>query len=189
MASRFVHDVLSLIIFGLPYDEVHARKDAFSQLAPGIIHRRVRHKKYQEYQKKWNMAASFSDKETRSIRRVLAWKGADVAEKFMASLSHDVQDRVWDYPEISAVERATVRLYWEALCVWLVLNPDLLKSWAGVDVIFGRVCRTVDGASIWQEEATLIGAYAALHNRAKFLLRRRTVLREALNWYGSTEGV
>jgi hypothetical protein len=170
--------VLSLIIFGLPYDEVHARKDSFSQLAPGIIHRKVRHRKYQAYQKTWNMEAPFSHEENRSIRRVLAWKGADIAEKYMASLSHDVQDRVWDYPEISAVERAAVRLYWEAFCVWLVLNPDLLKSWAGVDVISGQVCRTVDGISIWQQEPTLIGAYAVLFNRANFLLRRKTGLRE-----------
>jgi hypothetical protein len=178
MASKFVHDVLSLIIFGLPYDDVHARKDSFSQLAPGIIHRKVRHRKYQAYQKTWNMEAPFSHEENRSIRRVLAWKGADIAEKYMASLSHDVQDRVWDYPEISAVERAAVRLYWEAFCVWLVLNPDLLKSWAGVDVISGQVCRTVDGISIWQQEPTLIGAYAVLFNRANFLLRRKTGLRE-----------
>jgi hypothetical protein len=178
MASKFVHDVLSLIIFGLPYDDVHARKDSFSQLAPGIIHRKVRHRKYQAYQKTWNMEAPFSHEENRSIRRVLACKGADIAEKYMASLSHDVQDRVWDYPEISAVERAAVRLYWEAFCVWLVLNPDLLKSWAGVDVISGQVCRTVDGISIWQQEPTLIGAYAVLFNRANFLLRRKTGLRE-----------
>jgi hypothetical protein len=178
MASKFVHDVLSLIIFGLPYDDVHARKDSFSQLAPGIIHRKVRHRKYQAYQKTWNMEAPFSHEENRSIRRVLAWKGADIAEKYMASLSHDVQDRVWDYPEISAVERAAVRLYWEAFCVWLVLNPDLLKSWAGVDVISGQVCRTVDGISIWQQEPTLIGAYVVLFNRANFLLRRKTGLRE-----------
>jgi hypothetical protein len=178
MASKFVHDVLSLIIFGLPYDDVHARKDSFSQLAPGIIHRKVRHRKYQAYQKTWNMEAPFSHEENRSIRRVLAWKGADIAEKYMASLSHDVQDRVWDYPEISAVERAAVRRYWEAFCVWLVLNPDLLKSWAGVDVISGQVCRTVDGISIWQQEPTLIGAYAVLFNRANFLLRRKTGLRE-----------
>jgi hypothetical protein len=183
MASKFVHDVLSLIIFGLPYDDVHARKDSFSQLAPGIIHRKVRHRKYQAYQKTWNMEAPFSHEENRSIRRVLAWKGADIAEKYMASLSHDVQDRVWDYPEISAVERAAVRLYWEAFCVWLVLNPDLLKSWAGVDVISGQVCRTVDGISIWQQEPTLIGAYAVLFNRANFLLRRKTGLRETLQRY------
>jgi hypothetical protein len=183
MASKFVHDMLSLIIFGLPYDEVHARKDSFSQLAPGIIHRKVRHRKYQAYQKTWNMEAPFSHEENRSIKRVLAWKGADIAEKYMASLSHDVQDRVWDYPEISADERAAVRLYWEAFCVWLVLNPDLLKSWAGVDVISGRLCREVGGVSIWQEEPALIGAYAALFNRANFLLRRKTALRETLQRY------
>jgi hypothetical protein len=183
MASRFVHDMLSLIIFGLPYDEVHARKDSFSQCAPGIIHRRVRHKKYQAYEKTWNMDTPFSDRENRSIKRVSDWKGADVAEKYMASLSHDIQDRVWDYPEMSGDERAAVRLYWEAFCVWLVLNPDLLKSWAGVDVISGRVCRTMDGVSIWQEEPTLMGAYAALLNRANFLLRRKTALRETLGKY------
>jgi hypothetical protein len=183
MASKFVHDVLSLIIFGLPYDEVHARKDSFSQLAPGIIHRKVRHRKYQAYQKTWNMETPFSHEENRSIKRVLAWKGADIAEKYMASLSHDVQDRLWDYPEISADERIAVRLYWEAFCVWLVRNPDLLKSWAGVDVISGQVCRTVDGISIWQQEPTLIGAYAVLFNRANFLLRRKTGLRETLQRY------
>lgn len=183
MANRFVHDVLSLIIFGLPYDEVHAKKDSFSQFAPGIIHRKVGHRKYQAYKKTWDMDSPFSDKENRSIKRVLAWKGPDIAEKLMASLSHDVQDRVWDYPEISPDERAGVRLYWEALCVWLVLNPDLLKSWAGVDVISGQVCRTVDGVSIWQKEPALIGAYAALFNRANFLLRRKTGLRETLQRY------
>jgi hypothetical protein len=183
MANRFVHDVLSLIIFGLPYDEVHARKDSFSQFAPGIIHRKVRHRKYQSYQRSWDMEIPFPDEENQSIKRVLAWKGADVADSYMVSLAHDVQDRVWDFPDISADERAAVRLYWEAFCVWLVLNPDLLKSWAEVDVISGRVCRTLDGVSIWQEEPALIGAYAALLNRANFLLRRKTGLREALERY------
>ena len=49
MPENWVHQVLALIAFGLPYADVHRRKDAHSKRAPGLRHRRVRHRTYQGY--------------------------------------------------------------------------------------------------------------------------------------------
>ena len=89
-----------------------------------------------------------------------------------------------DREDISLAERAAVRRYWESLCTWLVLNPAVLKSWAGVDVVAGRIHRVIKGLEVWEEEPTLRPAYAALYNRVCILIVRNRALREALVEYG-----
>jgi hypothetical protein len=68
-----------------------------------------------------------------------------------------------------------------------VLNPDVLKSWAGVDVVAGRIHRVIDGVEVWEDEPTLRPAYAVLYDRVCFLVRRNRSLREALVEYGSSD--
>lgn len=184
MATRLVHEVHSLIAFGLPYSHVHAKKDAFSQEAPGIRHRQVRHRKYQQFGHTWDFSDPFPKSEAHRIKRIADWKGKIKAEEYMVSKAHDLDDRCWDREDIPPVERASIRRYWESLCAWLVLNPEVLKSWAGVDVVAGRIHRVIEGVKVWEEEPTLRPAYAALYNRVCFLVRRNRALREALVEYG-----
>ena len=184
MATRLVHEVHSLIAFGLPYSHIHAKKDAFSQRSPGLRHRQVRHRKYRQFGDTW----SFSDPSPRGeddrVGRIAKWKGDIKAEEYMVSKAHDLDDRCWDRDDISRAERLRVRRYWESFCAWLVINPDVLKAWAQVDVIEGRIHRVIDGVEVWEEEPTLRAAYFALYNRVCFLIRCKRALREALVEYG-----
>jgi hypothetical protein len=187
MASRLVHEVHSLIAFGLPYGYVHAKKDAFSQRAPGIRHRRVGHWKYQAFGKTWDFSDPFPANEAHQVRRIFRWKGPVVAEEYMVSMAHDVDDRSWDFEGTPRAERTAIRKYWEAFCAWLVLSPDVLKSWAGVDVATARIHRVINEVEVWEEEPTLVPAYAALYNRVRFLIRKDRALREALLKYGKLD--
>ena len=180
MATRLVHEVHSLVAFGLPYGHVHAKKDVFSQKAPGVRHRQVRHRKYQSFGRTWNFSGPFPAHENHRIQRIARWKGDIRAEEYMVSQAHDFDDRCWDREDIPRTERAAVRRYWESLCAWLVLNPDVLKCWGGVDVVAGRIHRVIDGVEVWEDEPTLPPAYAALYNRVCFLIRRNKALRDAL---------
>ena len=183
MANRLVHEVHSLIAFGLPYGYVHAKKDAFSQRTPGVRHRQVRHRKYQAFGKTWDFSDPFPANEKRRIERISRWKGPIIAEEYMVSMAHDLDDRSWDFDNTPRAERTAIRKYWESFCACLVLSPDILKSWAGVDVAAGRIHRVVDGTEVWEEEPTLVAAYCALYNRVRFLIRRDRALREALIKY------
>lgn len=180
MASRLVHEVHSLVAFGLPYSHIHAKKDAFSQKAPGIRHRQVRYRKYRLFGDTWNFSDPFPAREGHRITRIVRWKGNVKAEEYMVSNAHDFDDRCWDREDLPRTERAAVRTYWESLCAWLVLNPDVLRSWAGVDVVTGRIHRIIDGVEVWEDEPALRPAYAALYARVRFLIRRSRALREAL---------
>ncbi len=88
----------------------------------------------------------------------------------MAAVSHDYLDRIWDYEGLAREERTYTRKYWEAFHVWLVLNPDLLKDWAGVDVLSGRIHRVIDGTETWEDEPEVKSEYRTLLDRARFLL-------------------
>jgi len=180
MASRLIHEVHSLIAFGLPYGHVHAKKDAFSRRRPGIRHREVGHRKYRAFGKTWNFSHPFPAGERHRIERVLRWKGPVLAEECMVSMSHDIDDKSWDRDGTPIAERTTIRKHWELFCVWLVLSPDVLRVWAGVDVAAGRIHRLIDGVEVWEDEPTLVAAYASLYNRAWFLIRCNRALREAL---------
>ncbi len=187
MASRLVHEVHSLIAFGLPYSHVHAKKDAYSQRKPGLRHRDLRHRRYQAFGKTWDLNDPFREADHLRSRRVLQWKGPRIAEEYMASMAHDLDDRTWDFDGKPRPERAAIRKYWESFCAWLILNQDVLRSWAGVDVVAGRIHRVIDGVDVWEEEPTLVVAYSALQNRVRFLIRCDMALREALVKYGKVD--
>ncbi len=183
MPSGFVHQVHSLIAFGQPYGHVHAKKDAFSQRAPGGPHRQVRHRKYQAFGKTWDFSDPFPASEVHRIGRIYRWKGPIITEEYMVSISHDLDDRSWDFDGTPRADRTVIRKYWESFCACLVLYPDILKSWAGVDVVAGLIHRVIDGAEVWEKEPTLVAAYSALYNRVCFLIRKDRALREALVKY------
>ena len=184
MASRLVHAVHSLIAFGLPYEHIHARKDSFSQRRPGGRHRAVRHRKYQQLGSEWDFADAYTPDWQHRLERIGRWKGTALAEAYQVSTAHDLDDKVWDFEDRARSERAAVRKYWEGVCAWLVLNPEILKTWGGVDVVAGRIHRVIDGAEVWEPEPGLSAAYASLRRHVEFLLRVDRRLREALQACG-----
>jgi len=74
-------------------------------------------------------------------------------------------DVLWDYRELSGPERRLTRNYWEAFYVWIVLNPQLLKSCGGVDVFTGRIHRVIDRVEIWEYDSGVKADYARLARR------------------------
>src|SRR3972149_6294557 len=156
MASGWVHQVHSLIAFGLPYSHVHSRKDSHSQRSPGLRHRRFRHRKYQTCGETWDFDGPYSERHKAQVERIRRWKGPALAERYMVSASHDVDDKVWDFDDSPRDERAFRRKYWEGFCAWLVLNPAALKAWAQVDVVAGRIHRVIDDVEVWEGESELI---------------------------------
>jgi len=102
----------------------------------------------------------------------------------MAWVSHDYLDKIWDFDDLSQEERTYTRKYWGGLHVWLILNPQLLKNWAGVDVLASKILRVVDGNEIWEEEPDVRSEYERLHDRACFLLRLDSGLHLMLETYG-----
>jgi hypothetical protein len=111
------------------------------------------------------------------------------ADEYIASVAHEELDAIWDYPELSCHERYATRKYWEAFHVWLVQNPEVLRTWAGVDVIAGRIQRVIDGAEIWETEPEVKVEYARLLRRARFLVRVDRDLAFMLAEYGQKPAV
>jgi hypothetical protein len=171
LADRIVHAVNSLIAFGYPYEHIHARKDRYSQRRPGTAHRTVRHPRYRRLGYTWDMSDVYTEALNQATRRIARWKGPHRAEEWQVSVAHDVDDRVWDFDNRPRDERVQTRQYWETFCVWLVLNPSVLKTWAGVDVLEGKIHRVVDCVEVWEDEPTLPAAYQELRRKVEFRLR------------------
>jgi hypothetical protein len=159
MAAGFVHEMLDLISLGRVYRHIHKRKDEHAQRAPGLRHREVGHDWYQSYGKRWNFDVPFPPSLMEEMENVRKWFGPDAAEERMASDGHDLLDRTWD--GLSKPER----LYWEGFFAWLLYRPDLLESWAGVDVLHGHVCRTIGGKVVWEDSPETVGEYSGLRRR------------------------
>lgn len=159
MAAGFVHETLDLISLGRVYRCVHRDKDEHAQRAPGLRHREVGHDWYHSYGTRWNFDDPFPACVKQEIKTVRERCGPEAAEERMASDSHDLLDRTWD--GLSKPERH----YWEGFFVWLLYRPDLLESWAGVDVLPGRVSRTIDGEVVWENSPETVDEYRGLRRR------------------------
>ncbi len=184
MASGLVHDIHGLIVFGFPYGHVNRKKDAPARRAPGLRHRRFRHNYYCAFGKTWSFEDPFPDVVKQRIETVDRRAGCNQAEAYMVSISHDYLDKVWDFDGLSREDRVSTRKYWEGFYVWLLLNPQLLKDWAGVDVVAGRIHRLINGNDVWEEEPELRAEYKRLYNRARFLLRCDKQLRRVIEENG-----
>lgn len=184
MAIGFVHDIQALIAFGYTYHEVNRKKDAAAARIPGLRHRRLRHGWYRAFGRRWDFAEPFPDAVKRRTQRIFDMTGPTRAEEYMVSVSHDYLDRIWDFDGLSREDRRFARKYWEAFHLYLVLNPKVLKDWAGVDVVAGRIHRLVDGQETWEDAPQVKPEYQRLRARAYFLLRLDRALRHMLAQYG-----
>jgi hypothetical protein len=168
-----------MVAFGLPYLAVHQEKDKSSRIL-GSRHRTVNHPWYWQFGTSWTFSNPFPDWLRKNIRESAETVGPDHAEIQEVMFSHEYLDRVWD--DLSRPERK----YWEAFMVWLLLNPALLKTWAGVDVREGTIHRIVDGQEIWEQCPELKRLYKGLRRYAEFVKWKDPVLREMLAVYGQT---
>lgn len=180
MPSNWVHQALSLVVFGLSYEDIHRRKDAYAAQAPGLKHRTVRHRTYQSYGRKWTFANLSKSYSHRAGGRITRWKNAEIAELHQVSVAHDVHDRIWDYEGLSGVERAFQRKCLEVFCAWLVLNPEGLLVFAQVDVRAGTIHRIIDGCEVWEHEPRLKSGYSQLRQRVEVVIRFDRRLRAGL---------
>lgn len=176
MPAGWVHQTLDLIFWGYAYRDIHKVKDAQSQITPGKRHRDVGHDWYQSFGKLWDFSNPFPDSIQEGISQVRDTKGPDAAEVKQASYSHDLIDRTWD--GLSKEERN----YWEGFLAWLLWSPHLLESWAGVDVLLGRILRRTDGQDVWENAPEIVEQYKRLRREVSRHHKRR--LREVVAHWG-----
>jgi hypothetical protein len=131
----------------------------------------MRHHWYQAHGTKWNIDDPNSDAALKRLDRVRRVLGPNKADEYIAWLAHDQLDVVWDYPELSRGERRFARKYWESFHVWIVLHPEFLRTWGGVDVLSGRIHRVIDTVEIWEDDREVKKEYGRLLRRARILAR------------------
>lgn len=177
MPSGWVHATLDLISFGMPYLYIHQEKDNASKTL-GSSHRIEKHSWYQEYGKLWNFSDPFPSWLNESIQDLLLIESPFQVEEQMVDLAHDHLDRVW----VDLVP--SERKYWESFFAWVVLNPSVLKNWAGVDVLNGRIQRIVDGQEIWEYCPNLKFRYQGLRHYIGAVISNDWRLQKMLRKYG-----
>lgn len=156
MAAGWFHQTLDLIAYGRIYSKIHRQKDAAAKKIPGRRHREVGHEYYKQYGILWNHENPFPPSILEAIQKLKDSKGSEAAEEMQVAQSHDYLDRVWD--DLSKLERE----YWEGCFVCLLYHPDVLQSWAKVDVLHGRIHRIQDGKEIWEDAPEIVEEYRRL---------------------------
>jgi len=177
MPRGLVHEVQLLVAFGLPYHYIHQRKDAAAGFLPGLRHRRIRHGWYRSYGRLWSLNDPFPDIVSERTSRTAAFKDVVRAEEYLSWVAHDFLDKIWDFNGLTTKQRTYTRKWWEGFHIWLLLRPDVLRDWAGVDVEAGKIQRLVDGSEVWENEPEVIREYQRLYRQACFLVRRDRILR------------
>lgn len=176
MAAGWVHQTVDLVAYGRTYAHVHRKKDAASQTIPGTRHRTVGHEWYQRFGRGWDFSQPYPQAAREFIEKIKETCGPDVAEEQMSADSHDLIDRTWDGLPRDA------RLYSEGFFAWLVYNPQVLESWADVDVMRGRIKRVIDGQELWEDSLETVTEYKSL--RREVSRHHKWRLRDVLARYG-----
>lgn len=174
MPAGWVHAAFDLSVWARSYFDDHRRKDRWAKTL-GRWHRRRGHDWYLQFGKAWTLENPFPSTVVNQLRSLSPF----AAEALQVNLSHDYLDKIWDFLD------AQERRYWEGFFAWLVLNPELLITWAGVDVLRGRIERTVSNRTNWNSCPALRGEYKRLRKYVEAVLRKNAQLRFVLNEYGS----
>jgi hypothetical protein len=157
----WIHEFFDLVIFGRSYPEIHHRKDAAWEKL-GKYHRAVNHEWYNLFGDEWDFEDLYTSK-LKSFFEALQKKLGEKAEEHQVWVAHDVLDKVWDGFPLEE------RKKWASVFKSMLLNPLLLKRWAGVDVLHGKIKRTSDehgGAGnpveYWEDDPYVKTAYRRL---------------------------
>ncbi|MBM3242821.1 hypothetical protein FJZ31_41705 [Candidatus Poribacteria bacterium] len=177
MPNGWVHAVIDLVAYGRPYLDVHKEKDKAYRIL-GCNHRKVNHEWYQSFGKEWTLDNPFPDWLKEQISKIKDTKGSDKAEERMAYIDHDYIDKIWSGP--SELEQR----YREGFFMWVALNPKILKKWAGVDVLEGRIQRVINEREIWESCPELKYEYKRLRSYIEKVKRNSKILQDMLKRYG-----
>lgn len=176
MPSGWVHATINLIVYGRPYFDLHKEKDNAHKIL-GSRHRIVNHDWYRTYGKLWDFHDPFPSCLKDSTLTLKNEEGQEKAEDQMAWLDHDYFDRIWD--DLSNQERR----YWEGFFTWVLLSPEILKDWTGVDVLEGRIHRLIDGHEIWENCPEVKREYQRLCRYVERVKKNNKHLRDSLERY------
>lgn len=177
MPNGWMHAVINLIVYGRPYFDLHKKKDKASQTL-GWEHRKIGHKWYKVFGEKWTLEEPFPFCLKDQIFKIRNIKSPDKAERLMAYVDHDYIDRIWD--NLSHKEKK----YWEGFFAWLIFKPKILKEWAGVDVLEGRVQRVINGREVWEDCPQLKSEYRDLCKYVKAVKNNSEILQDMIEQYG-----
>jgi len=180
MSNGWVHAVIDFVAYGRPYFDVHKEKDKPYEFL-GSNHRIVNHDLYQAYRSSWDFNEPFPSWIKESIRIIRNEEGRGKAEEQMAWIDHDYIDRTWDV--LSVQERK----YWEGFLAWVLRSPKILKEWAGVDVLSGRIQRTIDDHEVWEYCPELKFEYLNLRKYVEAVKKNDKILQDTINHYGNNE--
>ena len=176
MASRWVHETMDLIVFGIAYEAIHKQKDAPYKTL-GSTHRSKNHEWYTLYGLEWNFQDLYP-KKLRSFFEKMQVKRVAAAEELQVWVAHDILDKVWD--ELSP----PMRKYWESFFIWLLFRPGILKDWAGVDVLNGRICRVVGHHEAWEACPEIKSEYERLRKYVEVVKSNDEILQDMLERFG-----
>jgi hypothetical protein len=173
-----VHATVDLIAFGEPYFDLHQEKDHPHRYL-GSRHRLEDefHDWYRAKDRVWTLADPFPSWLTGVFESLRRSEGPAASERHQAWLGHDHLDAVWD--RLSAPDRTQA----EAFLAWLLSRPDVLKSWAGVDVLNGRIHRLTPHGEIWEECPETQRGYQRLLRYVRAVKANNRALRDALKAY------
>jgi hypothetical protein len=173
MPNGWVHATIDLIVFGRSYFDLHHEKDKACGFL-GAEHRIVNHEWYQAFGRVWTFSDPFPSWLKGSMQALGDAEGADKAEEQMVLNAHEYLDRVWD--GLSAPERK----YWESFFIWVLFHPRILKDWAGVDVVNGRIHRVVENQEIWETCPDVKSEYQRLCRYTSVVRHNDETLRDIL---------
>jgi hypothetical protein len=170
--AGWVHAAFDLTVWGRSYFDDHRRKDRWAKTL-GRWHRSRDHNWYLQFGNAWTFENPFPSSVVDQLRSL----SSSAAERLQVDLSHDYLDRIWD--SLDEQERR----YWEGFFAWLILNPEVLVTWAGVDVLRGRIARTISNQTQWNPCPMLRGEYKRLRKYVAVVLRKDSQLRSVLSEY------
>lgn len=180
MPSAWVHATIDLIAYGRSYFDIHKEKDEPYKTL-GYKHRVVRHEWYQAFEKEWTLHDPFPSCLKDQISKIRDINGPNKAEKRMADIDHDYIDRIWD--TLSPQEKK----YREGYFAWILFNQKILKEWAGVDVLDGRIQRMIDNCEVWEYCPKLRNDYKRLSSYVKVVMKNDGILLHILEQNGLEE--
>ena len=135
MPQGWIHEFFDLVILGRSYPKIHHCKDA-SWKKLGVHHRAINHEWYNLFGDEWDFQNVYPST-LKSFLEAMQKKHGEKAEEHQVWVAHDVFDRVWERLNLGQ------RKKWASVFRNLILDPSYLREWAGVDVLEGKIKRTL----------------------------------------------
>lgn len=180
MPNGWVHAAIDLLAYGKSYLDLHKEKDeAYKTL--GWKHRKKGHEWYQAFGKRWTLDEPFPTSLKDQFLKIRIINGPNKSERQMAYVDHDYIDKIWN--GLSAQQRK----YREGFFMWVILSPQILREWAGIDILESKIQRVVDDREVWEYCPGLRTEYNRLRKYVEIVRENDRVLQDMLTRYGKKE--